>query len=193
MCMINIFVVCFLPVSCNRLIQPVKVYINWYMIWYLQNNMFCREHIFFDWCIIFLNSLSIVRFFFGWSGHHSLVWPSSVIQLTCSTWKLFVCSTHVFLRMLVLTIVRAIISVGPGFDPLDLQHNLFVGPGFNFLALIACFRPIASLTYVSHPHKWSNRWHRKQKNIRGKNNLSAWLVALAKWGSRKVSTCGTTA
>ena len=48
MCMMNIFVVCFLHASCSRLIQPVEVYINWYMMWYLKKDMFCREHIFFD-------------------------------------------------------------------------------------------------------------------------------------------------
>ncbi len=36
MCMINIFVVYFLHVSCSRLIQHVEVYTNWYMMWYLK-------------------------------------------------------------------------------------------------------------------------------------------------------------
>ena len=48
MCMMNLFVVCFLHTSCTRLIQPVEVYINWYMMWCLKKDMFCREHIFFD-------------------------------------------------------------------------------------------------------------------------------------------------
>ncbi len=44
--------------------------------------MFCREHIFFGWCIIFemVNPLSIF----------CSVWPLSIIQRTCSTWNLFV-------------------------------------------------------------------------------------------------------
>ena len=51
-------------------------------------------------------------------------------------------------------------------------------------------RPDISLAYVTRPHEWSNRWHRRKKTlIRGKKNLSAWVVALAVWGSRKVSTC----
>ncbi len=53
------------------------------------------------------------------------------------------------------------------------------------------FRPSISLAYVTRPHEWSNRWHRRTKKtlIRGKKNLSAWVVALAVWGSRKVFTC----
>ena len=62
------------------------------------------------------------------------------------------------------------LSVGTGFEPLPLQHDLFVGPGFNSLALIACFWPVVALAYITHPHKWSNRWHRRMKKslIRGK-------------------------
>ena len=41
------------------------------------------------------------------------------------------------------------LSVGTGFEPLPLQHDLFVGPGFNSLTLIACFRSILSLADVS--------------------------------------------
>ena len=70
MCMMNIFVVCFLHASCSRLIQPVEVYINWYMMCYLKKDMFCKEHIFFGCCIIFkMVCLSSV---FGRSGHHPL-------------------------------------------------------------------------------------------------------------------------
>ena len=53
-------------------------------------------------------------------------------------------------------IVQTIFSVGQGFEPLALQHDLFVGTGLEplslqhdlFVALISCFRPIVSLTYV---------------------------------------------
>ncbi len=119
--------------------------------------MFCKEHIFFDWCIIFLNGLSII-YFFGQSVHHPSVWPLSVIQQTHSMWNSFVHSLRAFIRMLILTIVhgivwvimcmivRTIFLVGPGFEPLashaiffvgprfdslTLQHDLFVSPGFN--------------------------------------------------------------
>ena len=36
----------------------------------------------------------------------------------------------------------------PEFKPLTLQHDLFVDPGFDSLALIVCSRPIVSLVYV---------------------------------------------
>ena len=39
--------------------------------------------------------------------------------------------------------------MGPGFKPLLLQHDLFVGPGFDSLALIAYFWPVVSLAYVT--------------------------------------------
>ena len=152
------FVVCFLKASCSRLIQPVEVYIYWYMMWYLKKDMFCREH-------IFLNDASFLKWsvwhnFFGQAGHYPLVCLLSVIQRTCSTWKSFACSVHDFIHTVVLTIVRAnvwasmcrkihmIIFVGPGFKPLTLQHNLFVGPGFDSLALITRFWPGVSLAYV---------------------------------------------
>ena len=43
------------------MIQPVKMYINWYMMWYLKKDMFCREHIFSDHSS-FLKCLSVIRF-----------------------------------------------------------------------------------------------------------------------------------
>ena len=41
------FLVCILRTYCCRLIQPVKMYVNWYMMWYLKKDMFCKEHILF--------------------------------------------------------------------------------------------------------------------------------------------------
>ena len=35
----------------------------------------------------------------------------------------------------------------------------------RFLGPIACLRPVKSLAYVTRPHEWSNRWHRKQKKL----------------------------
>ncbi len=126
---------------------------------------------------------------FGRSGHHPSVWPSSVIQQTHSPWNLFVrsaCDFVFLLCMLVISIVRKIVCtilckivhkiilVGPGFEPLTLQHDLFVGPGFNSLVLITCFMPVVSLAYVTSPHKWSNRGHGKQtKTLIRDKNLSA--------------------
>ena len=48
MCMMNIFVVCVLHMSCCRLIQPVNSHVIWYMMWYLEQDMFCKKHIFLD-------------------------------------------------------------------------------------------------------------------------------------------------
>ncbi len=42
-----------LRTSCCRLIHPVKMYINWYMMWYLKKDMFCKEHDLFGWFVIF--------------------------------------------------------------------------------------------------------------------------------------------
>jgi hypothetical protein len=33
----------------------------------------------------------------------------------------------------------------------------------RFPGLIVCVWPVRSLAYVTRPHEWSNRWHRKQK------------------------------
>ena len=71
MCMMNIFVVCFLHASCSRLIQPVEVYTNWYMMWYLKKDMICREHIFLT-DASFLNGLSVIRFWVGLAIIHHL-------------------------------------------------------------------------------------------------------------------------
>ena len=57
-------------------------------------------------------------------------------------------TNDLFGRSRVQTALQMIFFVGLGFEPLPLQHDLFVGPGFDSLALIACFRPIVSLAYV---------------------------------------------
>ena len=41
------------------------------------------------------------------------------------------------------------LSLGTRFEPLPLQHDLFVCAGFDSLALIAIFRPVVSLAYVN--------------------------------------------
>ena len=130
------FLVRILRTYCCRLIQPVKMYVIWYMMWYLEKDMLCKEH------IISKDSSFLKRSrrhpFFFWS-----VWPSSVIQRTRSTWNSFVhlCARQ-FLRSctwsyfaIACTIVRTIFLVGPGFEPLALHGIFFVGPGFDSLAL----------------------------------------------------------
>ena len=143
------FVVRILHTSCCRLIQPLKMYVIWYMMWYLEKDMFCKEHIFSDWCIIFRTvcpssvsvGLAVVRH------------PSDTfhVELVCA-------SVHIFVCVLIFTIacrivfsnrvhdcmnnlfvgpgfeplaLHTIFFVGPGFDSLTLQHDLFVGPGFD--------------------------------------------------------------
>ena len=99
----------------------------------------------------FLNILSIVRF--------RSIWPSSVSlavvrhPVDMFHMELVRASARVFVHMLIFTIVHAIalaiactivrmiFLVGPGFEPLPVQHDYFVGPGFSSLALIFCFRP----------------------------------------------------
>ncbi len=149
------FVVHILHVSCCRLIQLVELYTNWYMMWCLKKDKFCKEHIFLA-NASFLKR-SVRHPFFSRSGRCLSVWSSSIIQQTCSTWNLFV-HLHVFVRTLIFTIVCAIVlaiacrsykwsfwsvqgsnswpcstifSEGPGADSLTLQHDLFVGPVFN--------------------------------------------------------------
>ena len=63
MCMMINFVVCFLRVSCSKLIQPVEVYTNWYMMCYLKRYVLQGTYL-FQLMHHFLNSLSIIRFLF---------------------------------------------------------------------------------------------------------------------------------
>ncbi len=119
--MMNIFVVYFLHVSCSRLIQPVEVYIYWYMmsskkIWSAENISFLNDASFFEW--------SVHHPFFGRSGHHLSVWPSSVIQRKHSMWNLFMFSARAVVRMLVLMIVCAIVWVVRN-SMHDFMHDLF--------------------------------------------------------------------
>ncbi len=75
------FLVRILRTYCCRLIQPVKMYINWYMMWYLKKDMLCKEHIFSD-NLSFLK-WSVRRPFFGRSGHRPLS-SGHVPHGTCS-------------------------------------------------------------------------------------------------------------
>ena len=106
MCMMKIFLVCFLHVSCSRLIQPVEVYINWYMMWYQKicsagNISLLTDASFFE--------RSVHCLLFGWSGHHSSVWSLSIIHRTRSKCNLFVHSVHAFVCTLIFMIVRMIV------------------------------------------------------------------------------------
>ena len=161
------FLVRILRTSWGRLIQPVKMYINWYMMWYLKKDMFCKEHDLFRWFIIF-KTICLSSIF--WS-----VWPSSVVQRTRSTWN----SLAYFVRTWNFTIVCAIVFSDHVHDRTNdlfsrsrvrtpgLARNLFCrsrvwfpdlaawsfcGSRVWFPDPITCFRPIVSVAYVICPH-----------------------------------------
>ncbi len=166
----NIFVVRILHTSCCRLIQPVKMYTNWYMMWYLKKDMFCREHTFFRWFVIFkmVCPSSVFR----------LVWPSSVVQQTRSMWNSFV-HLHIFCTQVyfydhvhnhisncVHDHTNDLFGRSRVWTP-GLAHDLFCGSRVWFPDLaawsfcgsrvqfpdpITCFRPVVSMAYVTRPH-----------------------------------------
>ena len=140
------FLVRILRTYCCRLIQPVKMYLIWYMMWYLKKDMFCKEHDLFGWFVIFITvcpssiflvSLAIV--------HH----PADTFRME------LVCAS---VRSLIFMIVRTIVFSNRMHDRTDdffgpsrvwtpgLAHDLFcwsrvwfpdlaawffVGPGFD--------------------------------------------------------------
>ncbi len=94
MCMMNIFVVCFLHASCSRMIQPLEVYRNWYMMWYLKKRYDLQGAYIFWLMHHFLNGLSIIRFLVSLaiihqSGHR----PSSTGHIPRGT-RLCIPCTH---------------------------------------------------------------------------------------------------
>ena len=106
----NNFVVCFLQVSCSRLIQPVEVYTNWYMMWYQKIYVLQGTYL-FRLIHHFLNGLSIVHILVGlaiirWSGHCPL-FSGHVPHKTHSRIPRMSLCSHV--RTLILAIVRMII------------------------------------------------------------------------------------
>ncbi len=58
MCMMNIFVVCFVHATCSRLIQPVVVYIKWYMMWCLKR--YALQGTYRFWLIHHFSNLAII-------------------------------------------------------------------------------------------------------------------------------------
>ena len=69
--MMDIFVVCFLQVSCSWLIQLAEVYINWYMMWYLKRYVLQGTYLFLM-MHHFLNGQSIICFWTVWLSSISL-------------------------------------------------------------------------------------------------------------------------
>ena len=76
------FLVRILRTYCCRLIQPVKMYVIWYMMWYLEKDMFCKEHDLFGCFVIFETVCP--------SSVFQSVWPSSIFQRTHTMWNSFV-------------------------------------------------------------------------------------------------------
>ena len=164
------FLVCILRTYCCRLIQPVKMYMNWYMMWYLKKDMLCKEHI-FEWFVIFKTvcpssvffvSLAVVRHPAD-TFHVECVCASALILYarenlrSCARSYLAISCTIIRTIFLVgpgfePLALHAIFFVGPGFDSLTLQHDLFVGPGFDSRTRSPVFRPIVSVAYVTRPH-----------------------------------------
>ena len=62
--MMNIFVVCFLQVFYSRLMKPVEVYTNWYMMWYQKRHVLQGTYL-FGLMHHFSNVLSVVHFSVG--------------------------------------------------------------------------------------------------------------------------------
>ena len=53
--------------------------------------------------------------------------------------------------------------VSSWFEPHIVRCDLSAGPGFDSRAQSHVSRPMGSVAYVTRPHEWSIRWHRKQK------------------------------
>ncbi len=159
------------------LIQHVKMYTKWYMMWYLKKDMFCKEHNLFGWFIIFKMVCPASVIFVGLAVVHH---PANTFHVevvhafhTCfcvlcmhaSSWDCMCngicnwahnCTHDLFGRSRVRT------------PDLAVQSYLWV-QGLVPWPWLSVFRPSVSLAYVTHPHKWSSRWHRKQKTLnRGK-------------------------
>ncbi len=184
-----------------------------------QKDTFCREHMFFWLMPHFLNSLSAIHFF--WLVWPSMsVCPSSVIQQTHSMWNLFVhlsvlcthvnyhdwlhnhmsdrvhdCTNNLFSQSRVWTPDLAAQSFcedrvwAPALAVQSFcgSRVQFPGPDCLFLGLLYPWP--TSLT----PTNAATSSTAGQKLLLEEKNLSAWLVALAVWGSWKASTCVTKA
>ena len=132
-----------------------KMYMNWYMMWYLKKDMFCKEHDLFGWFVIFKTVCPSSIFW--------LVWPASVVQWTRSTWNSFM-HLRIFLLTWNFMIVCMIVFCNRMHDHTNnlfsrsrvqtpgLAHDLFCGSRVRFPDPIACFRPVVSMAYVTCPH-----------------------------------------
>ncbi len=96
----NIFVVSVLQVFCHRLIQPVEVYTNWYMMWYVKRNVLQGTYC-FQLMHHFLNCLSIIHFLVGLAIIHH---PGDMFRI-----ELVRASAHAFVCTLILMIIHAIV------------------------------------------------------------------------------------
>ena len=123
--------------------------------------------------------------FFGWYVHCQAIWLLSNIQQSHSTWKLNAPSMYVFVFLIYMMFYSSRVQTP------DLTAGSFCRHRVWLLGLTACFRPIESLAYVACPHEWRNRCMAIKKTQSEAKNLSAWLVVLADWRSRREATCVT--
>jgi hypothetical protein len=180
------------------------------MMWWLKKICSCREHIFSDHSSFLKRSVR--RPFFVRSGRcpsSSGRVPRGTRSCICTcfvrTWNFTIAcaiafsdrvhdrTNDLFDRSRVRTpgLARDRFSWVQGSNPCPCSTIFSWVQGSIPWPWSPIFRPGVSLAYVTRPHEWSNRWHRRTKKtlIRGKKNVSAWVVAFAVWGSRKVSTC----
>ena len=121
-----------------------------------------------------------------------LVWPSSIIHQTCSTWNLFVHYVRTFVCTLIFTITWAIVwaivctiictvfFIGPGFKPLGLHHNLF-GRSRVWTPDLAVWSFCGSRVYsqTQSPGSGWTSWELSKVNLRSCKNSKSWDHALS--------------
>ncbi len=140
----TIFVVWFLQVSCRKLIQPVEVYTNGYMMWYQKS--YVLQRIYLSVLLHHLsNSLSIIHFLVCLAVVRC---PADTfhVELVCAFARIsyareILRSCARLYLAIACTIIRTIFLVGPGFEPLALHAIFFVGPGFDSLAGLLVLGP----------------------------------------------------
>jgi hypothetical protein len=103
---------------------------------------------------------------FGRSGRRPSSVGLAVVRRSLSAFHVDVVNTfHVDVRIFrALRDERFYIRyVSSWFEPRVVRCDIFVGPGFVSRAQLHVSRPVGSVAYVTRPHEWSIRWHRKQK------------------------------
>ena len=103
---------------------------------------------------------------FGRSGRRPSSVGLAVVRRSLSAFHVDVVNSfHVYVRIFRASRDERFFMwyVGSCFEPHVVRCDLFVGPGFDSRAQPHVSRPVGSVAYVTRPHEWSIRWHRKQK------------------------------